>query len=240
MWGAIASAAIQLGTSIAGGVMSAKAARKRKNYLKKEKVENENWYNRRYNEDATQRADAQQLLRRTRETIMRNNQAAAGTQAVTGGTDESVAAVKEQNAKALADAAGQISASAEARKENIDTQYNNNKRSINAQLAGVEAERAQNIANTTSNAVNAIGQAGSAISSSMSSKSAGTSSSTTGGSMSTKSAGTTLEEPSSTSTPQIKLGKSKFQDASANPYINVAMNDQNGQQYYVNPKNYVL
>ena len=155
--------------------MSAKAARRRKNYLEKEKAENENWYNRRYNEDATQRADAQQLLRRTRETIMRNNQAAAGTQAVTGGTDESVAAVKEQNAKALADAVGQISASAEARKENIDTQYNNNKRSINAQLAGVEAERAQNIANTTSNAANAVGQAGSAISSTMSTKSAGAS-----------------------------------------------------------------
>lgn len=180
MWGAIASAAIKLGTSIAGGVMSAKAARRRKNYLEKEKAENENWYNRRYNEDATQRADAQQLLRRTRETIMRNNQAAAGTQAVTGGTDESVAAVKEQNAKALADAVGQISASAEARKENIDTQYNNNKRSINAQLAGVEAERAQNIANTTSNAVNAVDQAGSAISSAMSMKSTGASGGGTG------------------------------------------------------------
>lgn len=180
MWGAIASAAIKLGTSIAGGVMSAKAARRRKNYLEKEKAENENWYNRRYNEDATQRADAQQLLRRTRETIMRNNQAAAGTQAVTGGTDESVAAVKEQNAKALADAVGQISASAEARKENIDTQYNNNKRSINAQLAGVEAERAQNIANTTSNAVNAVDQAGSAISSAMSTKSTGASGGGTG------------------------------------------------------------
>ncbi len=239
MWGAIASAAIQLGTSIAGGVMSAKAARKRKKYLNKEKAENENWYNRRYNEDATQRADAQQLLRRTRETIMRNNQAAAGTQAVTGGTDESVAAVKEQNAKALADAVGQISASAEARKENIDTQYSNNKRSIDAQLAGVEAERAQNIANTTSNAVNAIGQAGSAIDS-MSSKSASTSSSTTGSSMSTKSAGTSLEGLNSTITPQLKLGKSKFHEASVNSPAYVAMNDQNGQQYSANPNNYVL
>ena len=43
-----------------------------------------------------------------------------------GGTDESVAATKEANSKALADATSQIAAQADARKDNIEATYMQN------------------------------------------------------------------------------------------------------------------
>lgn len=164
MIGAIVSAAASLASGIAGGIMKAKAARKRKQALNKQLSDNQNWYNRRYNEDATQRADAQSLLRRTEESIRNRNQEAAGTQAVIGGTDEAVAAAKESNNKAIADAVGQISAAADTRKDQIEQTYMQNKQGLESKLAGLEAERANNIATATSNAISAAGQLGTAIS----------------------------------------------------------------------------
>lgn len=78
---------------------------------------NQNWYDRRYNEDATQRADAQRILTQTEESIRNRNRQAAGAQAVMGGTDESVAAAKAANAQALADATSQIAVNADNRKD---------------------------------------------------------------------------------------------------------------------------
>ena len=91
--------------------------------IAEQQQENQDWYNRSYNEDATQRADAQRMLQRTEEIIKNRNRQAAGTQAVMGGTEESVAAAKAANSQALADATSQIAASADARKDAIEQQY---------------------------------------------------------------------------------------------------------------------
>jgi len=99
---------------------------RKENALKKyeeRQARNEDWYNRRYNEDATQRADAQRLLTLTEDSIKKRNKAAAGKAAVIGGTDESVAAEKERNNQAMADAVSQISAAADQRKDAIEQQY---------------------------------------------------------------------------------------------------------------------
>lgn len=53
MIGAIIGAATAIGSSIFSGIKSAQAARKKKKQLAREKAENEAWYSRRYNEDAT-------------------------------------------------------------------------------------------------------------------------------------------------------------------------------------------
>ena len=94
--------------------------KKAKRNVEAQRQKNQDWYDRRYNEDATQRADAQRILTQTEESIKQRNKAAAGSAAVMGGTDESVAAAKEANNKALADATSQIAADAEARKDNIE------------------------------------------------------------------------------------------------------------------------
>ena len=91
--------------------------------IAEQQQDNQDWYDRRYNEDATQRADAQRLLQMTEESIKNRNRQAAGTQAVMGGTEESVAAAKAANSQALADATSQIAASADARKDAIEQQY---------------------------------------------------------------------------------------------------------------------
>lgn len=153
MIGAIAGAAVGIGSSIFGGIKSARAARKAKRRIEQSKRDNEAWYNRRYNEDATQRADAQRILRKTQDIIRERNRQAAATQAVTGGSEESVAATREANANALADTASAINANADARKDNIEQQYRARANELDDKLVGVDMQRSQNIANAASQAV---------------------------------------------------------------------------------------
>lgn len=163
MIGAIIGAAAGIGSAIAGGIKSAKAARRQKAQLEREKAENAAWYERRYNEDATQRADAQRLLRQTQESIRNRNREAASTQAVVGGTEESVAATKEANAKALSDTASAIAAQGETRKGQVEESYRNQDRTINKELGEIEANRAKNIAKTSAQAISAMGTLANAI-----------------------------------------------------------------------------
>lgn len=118
--------------------------RVRKN-LEAQKQDNQNWYDRRYNEDATQRADAQRILTMTEESIKNRNRQAAGAQAVMGGTDESLAATKEANAKALADAASQIAVNGENRKDQIEQTYRQRDAQIDETLNNVDINKAQAI-----------------------------------------------------------------------------------------------
>ncbi|MCU6767844.1 hypothetical protein OCV73_02580 [Barnesiella propionica] len=130
---------------IFGGISASKAMKQIKNNLNTQLKENQNWYDRRYNEDATQRADAQRILTLTEESIKNRNKQAAGTQAVMGGTEESVAAAKAKNNGVLADATSQIAANAEWRKDAIENQYQSNKANINQQLNDLQINKAQNI-----------------------------------------------------------------------------------------------
>lgn len=127
--------------SILGGISKNKMLREQMKNLKEQRKQNQNWYDRRYNEDATQRADAQALLTRTNEEIRNRNRAAAGSAAVMGGTDESLAATKEANAKTLADATSNIAASAEARKDAIESKYLERDSEINNQLANLRSQK---------------------------------------------------------------------------------------------------
>ena len=108
MYGALIGAGLKAAGSIAGAITSARAAKNAKDQIVKQQEDNEAWYNRRYNEDATQRADAQRMITMVSDSIKKRNRAAAGTAAVMGGTTESVAAAKEANNQALADTTSQI------------------------------------------------------------------------------------------------------------------------------------
>ena len=132
--------AIGAAGSIFGGISASKAMKKIKSNVEAQRQKNQNWYDRRYNEDYTQRADAQRILTQTEESIKNRNKQAAGIQAVMGGTDESVAATKEANSKALADATSQIAAQADARKDNIEATYMQNDNAFVEQLNQLEKE----------------------------------------------------------------------------------------------------
>ncbi|MDY5546186.1 MAG: hypothetical protein SPF62_02465 [Prevotella sp.] len=157
--GSIAGGALGAAGSIFGGISASKAMKRVKKNLQAQKEANQNWYDRRYNEDATQRADAQRILTQTEESIRNRNRQAAGAQAVMGGTDESTAAAKAANAQALADATSQIAAGAENRKDQIEQTYQQRDSQINEALNNLEINKAQAI----SQAVQGVAKAGAGI-----------------------------------------------------------------------------
>lgn len=123
MIGAAIGAGLKAIGSIAGGIIQTNAMRKVENSLQEQQKQNQNWYDRRYNEDPTQRADAQRLLTMTEKSIRERNKQAAATAAVTGGTEESAAAAKAANNEALVNATSKIAADAGARKDQIENQF---------------------------------------------------------------------------------------------------------------------
>jgi hypothetical protein len=149
-----------MGVGVAGSVIGNALASKNMNayrkQLEKQKQENEDWYNRRYNEDPLARSSSQRMLTKTEEAFKNRNRQAAATAAVTGGTEESVAATKAANAQAMADATGQIAVNAEARKDNIESNYMARKNQLDSQVGSTYVQQAQQVAN----AGNGVLQAG--------------------------------------------------------------------------------
>ena len=157
--GSLVGGALSAGGAIFGGISASKAMKKAKKNVEAQRKKNQDWYDQRYNEDATQRADAQRILTQTEESIKQRNKAAAGSAAVMGGTDESVAAAKAANNEALADATSQIAANAEARKDNIEATYMQNDTAFMEQLNNIEIGKAQAVAQ----AVQGVANVGSSI-----------------------------------------------------------------------------
>lgn len=159
MVGAIAGAALGAVGSIVGGVRRSKAMKRAQEELKRKERENADWYNRRYNEDATARADAQRAITMTEEAMKQRNRAAQGAAAVMGGSQDAVIATQQANASAMADTASSIAASAEARKDAVEAQYRAQKDAISDQRRAVEIAKAGAIADS----IQGVAQAGSSI-----------------------------------------------------------------------------
>ena len=73
--------------------------------------------------------------------IRQRNQQAAGTAAVMGGTEESVAAAKEANAKALSDAASQIAVAGAQRKDQIEGRYRERQHELDETLRALQGQK---------------------------------------------------------------------------------------------------
>lgn len=142
MLGSLIGAGLGVASSIFGGISARKARRKQEWMLAQQEKENQAWYDRKYNEDPTKRADTVRLLTQMQEQIKNRNKAAKGRQAVMGGTEDSTTAVKEANNKTLADTTSQIVAANEARKDAIEGQYQARKDAIQNKRMGLEAEKA--------------------------------------------------------------------------------------------------
>ena len=163
MIGALIGAGLSAASSIYGGIQASKAAKKAKRETEAQRRRNQNWFDQRYNEDSTQRADAQRLLTITEENMRNRNKAAAGNQAVMGGTDESFAATKTANNDALAQTVSAINAQADARKDDIEQQYRQADEGYSQDMRNIEYQRANNVAQ----AVQGVGSAASSIGSSI-------------------------------------------------------------------------
>jgi len=157
MIGSIVGGALSAGSAIFGGISASQAMKEAKRNVEAQRKKNQDWYDQRYNEDATQRADAQRILTQTEEIIKQRNRAAAGSAAVMGGTDESVAAAKAANNQAIAGATSQIAANAEQRKDNIEATYLQNDNAFVDQLNQIEHDKAQAISGAVQGVANAAG-----------------------------------------------------------------------------------
>lgn len=155
--GSMVGAGMKAASIIYGGIKNAKAYTDVINSIKQQQQDNQDWFDRRYNEDSTQRADAQALLTATEENIRNRNRQAAGAAAVMGGTDESVAAAKAANNQALVDATSKIAAAADQRKDAIENQYMSTKSNLSSQINDMTLKKAQSTADAVKDVADAAG-----------------------------------------------------------------------------------
>lgn len=131
--------------AIYGGIAASRAMKKMRKNIELQRKRNEDWYNQRYNEDATQRADAQRVLTQTQDMLKRQTEAASGAAAVGGGTDESVAQAKAAANQTVGDVMSNINAQADARKDNIERTYQSKDDEYANQLNNLQQQKAQAI-----------------------------------------------------------------------------------------------
>lgn len=157
MIGTLIGAGLGIAGSIFGGMKARRAAKKAKAYQEQKLRENQQWFDRRYNEDATQRADAQRMLTKTQELLRKRNQQAQVVQSVMGSSEESVANMQSAGNEALAETASRIAAQGEQRRDAVEQQYLQNKNAGLDQLANIERGRAQATAQATAGVLSAAG-----------------------------------------------------------------------------------
>lgn len=136
-----------MASGIFGGISNRKARKRQERMLARQQQENQAWYDRKYNEDPTKRADTVRLLTQMQEQIRDRNKAAKGRQAVMGGTDDAAVAAAEANSKAIADTTADIVARNDARKDSIEQQYMQRKQNLQNGQMQLEAEKADTTAN---------------------------------------------------------------------------------------------
>lgn len=154
--GSLIVGAVKAGARIYGGIKQKKAANRQKKRIQELQNDNEDWFNRRYNEDTTQRADAQRLITLTQEAMRRNNRALEGQASVAGATTESVAAAKAANNQMVGDTVSQIAANTANRKDAIEQQYMSNKQALAQELNALDNRQARNTASAVRGTTNEI------------------------------------------------------------------------------------
>lgn len=190
--GAVALAS-QIGGAIFGASSARKAKRKQQARIAEAKKENEAWYKRNYNEDATQRADWQNMMRVTNDALERRARGAAGKRAVIGGTDATLAAEQQANAAAMGNVIADAAVRNESRKDEIQQSYRTRQQSLEDQAANVQAQYDAQKGQNTAQAIQGIGSAAaSIIGAAGSGKSGGASTASAGGATSGISAAQTV------------------------------------------------
>jgi hypothetical protein len=120
-------------SSLFGGYMAGKERKKMRSELDALEAENKAIYNAQALGDYTQRADAQNILRQMRNQLDRQTKRAANTQAITGGTIEQTAAMKDSANRALADTMANLGAVGAQFKDRVTDRYLNRKNQLSTQ-----------------------------------------------------------------------------------------------------------
>lgn len=157
--GGIIGGVASIGAGIASGIAGRKAAKRNERILNRAQDRAQDWYDQEYYSDFTQRSDAQAALNSARKILDDRYNRTQGSAAVTGATDESVAQQKAANNQVIADVTSNIAERADAYKEQVRSNYENQLSAIDEARMGVNNQRAQNVAT----AAQGVAQAGQAL-----------------------------------------------------------------------------
>lgn len=163
MFGAIVGALASIGGGIASAIGANKARKIQEEELKKREERQAATYARRINQDYTQRADAQRMLKITRDALKQRAEAAAGRQAVMGLTDSGLAAEREMAENVMADTASQIAAAGEAQKDAIEQQYEQQQAENSKERTNIAAGKAAATGQAVGQMVQGVGQVAGAL-----------------------------------------------------------------------------
>lgn len=153
-----------LGSAIYGAITSSRANNRARKLIQQQRDDNKEWYNIKMSQDYTRRADVQAAIKRQREMLDEQYRRAKATNAVAGGTDESLALQKKAANESLAQTMTDVAAQSAAYKDNIERQYRAQDAALNQQQAQSHQQQAAQAAQAASQAVNAgIGLVGQGI-----------------------------------------------------------------------------
>lgn len=173
MWGAIIGAVTSIGGGIASAIGASKARKIQEQELKQREERQAATYARRINQDYTQRADAQRMLKITRDALKQRAEAAVGRQAVMGLTDSGLAAEREMAENVMADTASQIAAAGEAQKDAIEQQYEQQQAENSKERTNIAAGKAAATGQAVGQLVQGVGQVAGALTGAFGKQSAG-------------------------------------------------------------------
>lgn len=151
----IAGMVTSIGGSLAGAIGSAISNSKMRKSIADGRRENQAWYNRKSAEQYTQRSDAQAILKKQRELLDQQYKRSRATNAIAGGTDESLAKQQAAANDAMSNTMTNMAGQADAYKTNIENQYRQTEAQYREMEAKADAQQAANIANAAGTAVKA-------------------------------------------------------------------------------------
>lgn len=134
-----------IGSAVAGivGSNAAKKAAKRNQKLLNEQEESaKEWYDKEYNSNFIDRADARAAIAKTRDILADRYKAAEGAAAVTGATEESLARQKAAANETVAEVTSNIAQQADAYKQSVRENYEGQMDAVRQQTMGVNNQKA--------------------------------------------------------------------------------------------------
>lgn len=148
---------------IVGGNATLKAANRNARLLQEAENDAKAWYDKEYNANFLDRSDARATIAKTREILNERYKQAEGASAVTGATEESVARQKAAANEVLADVTSNIAERADAYKDAVRANYENQQENFLVQKMNVNNQKAQATAQAASGLANAAQQLGKVI-----------------------------------------------------------------------------
>lgn len=127
---------------IVGGNATRKAANRNQRLIQEAENESKAWYDKQYNANFLDRADARAAINQTREILNDRYKQAEASAAVTGATEESIARQKRDANEALAEVTSNIAERADAYKDAVRANYEAQQDAIRNQKIGVNNQKA--------------------------------------------------------------------------------------------------